>query len=551
MKNIEDYNPCFIIPCYEKHALLLEETLSYYCDLKIPILIIDDGSSVIYRKKIQEVAQKLKCQLIRNEVNSGKGAAIKAGLMYTSNNHYTHAIQVDSDGQHSSQEIRELISTSRANPHSIVSGRPVYDDTISKARYYGRYLTHIWVWIHTLSFSIKDSMCGYRIYPLEKAMKILQKYNHGNNMDFDTQILVHHFWENTKTIFINVPVTYPAQNTSYFRGLEDNVHITKMHTRLFFTMLIKLPTILRNKFRKDNEQKWYHQNETGSYYLMLATLKIFNILGPGPIRIIGFFISFYYSLMSGAAKENSKQFYKIYKDYCTANGIPEKKISYFSHVISFTNMIIDKLCVWSQKIKRENINKEDLKEYYRILAQHQGIFFISSHYGNIEIIRSIGQTTSSFKINALMYTKNSQKIFAIINKVSKSANMGIVDISEISPALAINLKEKLDSKELVFCMGDRLTVKSDKTLKVNLLGEKASLPYGPFLLAHLLDHPIYTIHCFKLGNEYRISLTHLDSNKLINKHDNIQCIADAYAKVVNQHITSSPLQWFNFTKIWI
>jgi predicted LPLAT superfamily acyltransferase len=551
MKQMTGFNPCIVIPCYEKHALLLNDTLTNYLDLNLPIIIIDDGSSEVYSAKITEVAQKHHCHLIRNESNGGKGYAIKAGLKYAFEKQFTHAIQIDSDGQHSSLKIRELISKAQKHPQSVISGYPIYDHTISKARYYGRYLTHIWVWIHTLSFSIKDSMCGYRVYPLEKANKVLAKYNPGNKMDFDIEILVYHYWENSQIVYIDVPVTYPENNVSYFKGVDDNILITKMHTRLFFTMLAKLPIILKNKLTKSDDQKWYKANESGSYFLMLMTFNVFKFLGVMPVRFIGFFISAYYSVLSSEAKKHSQRFYQIYSDYCFKQNIPQKKLSYFSHIRSFTNMVIDKLCVWAKKIKRENINAEDLRKYYEILNKNQGFFFISSHFGNIEIIRSIGQTNKNFKINTLMYTKNSQKIFSIINKISKNANMGIIDISEISPALAITLKEKLESKELVFCMGDRLTVKSDKSLTVNLLGQNAILPYGPFLLAHLLDHPIYAIHCFREKNEYRIALKEIESNKSINKNENIQNLAQSYAREVENLILSSPTQWFNFTKIWI
>ncbi len=39
-------------------------------------------------------------------------------------------------------------------------------------------------------------------------------------------------------------VTYPAGGVSHFKGLRDNVLISRMHARLFFGMLGRAPALL-------------------------------------------------------------------------------------------------------------------------------------------------------------------------------------------------------------------------------------------------------------------------------------------------------------------
>jgi len=77
---------------------------------------------------------------------------------------YTHTLQVDADGQHDLEKIPELLRLSERHPDKIISGMPVYDESVPTSRKLWRYATHILVWIHTLSFEIRDSMCGFRIY---------------------------------------------------------------------------------------------------------------------------------------------------------------------------------------------------------------------------------------------------------------------------------------------------------------------------------------------------------------------------------------------------
>ena len=93
--------------------------------------------------------------------NQGKGGAVQTGLLTADKLGFTHAIQVDADGQHDLNDIKTLIKLGKTHPNSLISGRPVYDESVPKVRLYSRYITHFWVWIETLSFSVKDSMCGF------------------------------------------------------------------------------------------------------------------------------------------------------------------------------------------------------------------------------------------------------------------------------------------------------------------------------------------------------------------------------------------------------
>jgi hypothetical protein len=116
---------------------------------------------------------------------------------------------------------------------------------------YGRYLTHVWVWINTLSLDITDSMCGFRVYPVARSNQLIAAEPMGDRMDFDTEFMVRWHWHHWGIKQISTRVIYPEQGVSHFRVWRDNKLISWMHTRLFFGMLWRLPRILRNKFRAE------------------------------------------------------------------------------------------------------------------------------------------------------------------------------------------------------------------------------------------------------------------------------------------------------------
>ncbi len=186
--------------------------------------------------------------VIRLDTNVGKGAAFHVGAAAAFKAGYSHALQVDADGQHNLADIPKLIETATHHPLALVTGKPVYDETMPMGRKIGRWITHFWVWIETLSFAITDSMCGFRVYPLEQTLAVMKSNTIGRRMDFDTSVMVHLFWRGVDVIEIPSAVIYPEDNTSNFDVLMDNVRISWMHTGLVFHMLWRLVTF---KGRRD------------------------------------------------------------------------------------------------------------------------------------------------------------------------------------------------------------------------------------------------------------------------------------------------------------
>lgn len=242
---------CFVIPCYN-HDVVIKNTVASLCEFQYPIILINDGSQASTRTILENVASEFPLvELIHRSENGGKGAAMQTGLSAAIDMKLTHAIQVDADGQHDLSDIVNFINTAKEQPESLISGQPVYDDSISKGRYYGRYITHFWVGVETLSFKVIDSMCGFRVYPLRAYEKLIQNTTLGNRMDFDIEVMVKLIWQGVKVTFVNTKVHYPEGGLSHFHAFKDNVIITKMHTRLFFGMLIRFPKLLIQKWKKN------------------------------------------------------------------------------------------------------------------------------------------------------------------------------------------------------------------------------------------------------------------------------------------------------------
>jgi len=244
---VDDWRPCILIPVFNhEHAIahVVENLLPFNVD----IILVNDGSDKACRDVMQSLADNYKTlSLINMPENKGKGVAVKLGFNEAKKLSYSHALQIDADGQHASGDVEKFLELGMANKRAVICGCPVYGDDIPKLRYYGRYLTHLWVHINTLSFKIKDSMCGFRLYPLEETCKLIQEETVGARMDFDTEIIVRWQWRGGQIINLATKVNYPLDGVSHFLVWKDNWLISKMHTRLFFGMLWRLPRLLYAK----------------------------------------------------------------------------------------------------------------------------------------------------------------------------------------------------------------------------------------------------------------------------------------------------------------
>jgi glycosyltransferase involved in cell wall biosynthesis len=244
------FHPCALIPIYN-HKDTIVGTVQALRAHGLPVLIVDDGSDAATRAVLDGLAAP-GVQVLRLAHNSGKGRAIIAGMLAARDAGYTHALQIDADGQHDVADVPRFLAEGRACPDALVCGQPIYDDSVPRARLYGRYVTHVCVWLETLSFMLRDSMCGYRLYPLEATCAEIDRAPLPARMDFDTEAAVRLIWRGVPVRNLPTRVTYPENGLSHFHMLHDNLRISAMHTRLLLGMLPRAPGLLWRKLSKRN-----------------------------------------------------------------------------------------------------------------------------------------------------------------------------------------------------------------------------------------------------------------------------------------------------------
>lgn len=241
------FRPCVIIPVYN-HPATVQAVVKAVRAHDLTVLLVDDGSAAECAAVLDRLAAgDPEVRLLRLPANRGKGAAVLSGARAALADGFTHALQIDADGQHDTGAIPEALELARRHPRALVAGVPVFDANIPRSRRYGRWFTHAFVWLNTWSLSVRDALCGFRVYPLPQTVALAARHRIGERMDFDIDIAVRLVWENLPVRSVPVAVRYPADGVSHFDLWRDNLRIARTHARLLLGMLIRVPLLLSRR----------------------------------------------------------------------------------------------------------------------------------------------------------------------------------------------------------------------------------------------------------------------------------------------------------------
>jgi glycosyltransferase involved in cell wall biosynthesis len=218
-----------------------------------PVWVVVDGSVDGTAAGLQAMASEdAGLRVIVLPQNQGKGAAVLHGMTLAAAAGYTHALTMDSDGQHPAELIPEFMAASISQPAAMVLGVPVFDASAPALRVQGRRVSNAWANLETLWAGIGDSLYGFRVYPIAPLRRIMRFQPWMRHFDFDPEAVVRLCWYGVKPVNLPAPVRYfsPEEGgVSHFKYLRDNALLSWMHFRLFLEFVLRLPVLLIKRMR--------------------------------------------------------------------------------------------------------------------------------------------------------------------------------------------------------------------------------------------------------------------------------------------------------------
>lgn len=282
--------------------------------------------------------------------------------------------------------------------------------------------------------------------------------------------------------------------------------------------------------------KWFQMPEVGAgKNRLILTKYIYQIFGEFPVRVIAFFVALAVFVQSKDRREFSKNFYKHL-------GVKYPLFSAFCMFVNYADSLVDKFISCMGKLNPDNfiLPSEEIP---------QGTFFITTHVGNVEVLRTLFQSSKFInpkRVNVFLQGNACEIFNNFLKTLEIKLNIEVFPVEEISADTSILISERLKSGELVFMAGDRVSAQNEnKTYTVDFLGKKAEFPLGTLKFALMLDAPISFIVCVKKGRNY-----HVFTEKFVsegkNRLEKLNLLQEAYLKFLKQYVCKYPLQFYNF-----
>jgi len=293
--------------------------------------------------------------------------------------------------------------------------------------------------------------------------------------------------------------------------------------------------------------KWYQVKEqSAGRKRLLLTWWGYKIFGKNFVIFIAFWVSFFTFCFASGLRKYSRKYLKIV-------GINSGLVNQFRHFLSYALSLVDKIEIFSNNfdIKKVSFADENCKKLlFEDLKNRKGIFFICSHLGNIDVMRTFltsNEENTNVDVNVFL-SKEQCKIFnEFIKQISAINRIKTYPVEDINIDTSITLKECLDKGEIAFMAGDRTSkTNQDSTYKATLFDKTVELPTGTFKLAQLMKVPIYCIAALKAENDtYIIHLKKVDNCKG-TRREMLKNNITTYAKFLEEKTLLAPLQFYHF-----
>lgn len=300
---------------------------------------------------------------------------------------------------------------------------------------------------------------------------------------------------------------------------------------------------------------WSKMQERGNYLGIQTLLFTHKILGRKGLWLILFPVVVYLFITGRVARAASKQFLQQVNLY-TGTGQSVTLKQQLKHFCSFADSAFDKIDGWLGRISLSDIEYTNEHLFSQLNEQRQGAIFIGSHLGNLEVCRALSQHRSGKVINVLVFTHHAVEFNKMLKKINPNVAVNLIQVTDLGPGLAILLKEKIEQGEIIVIVGDRTsTTTAARSVQVPFLDKPAPFSQGPFILAALLDCPVYFLFCLKdqQSSKYHVIFEQY-SNSLKMPRTQRQAILNQvitdYAQRLGHYAAQYPYQWFNFYDFW-
>ncbi|WP_417787796.1 glycosyl transferase [Stutzerimonas xanthomarina] len=297
---------------------------------------------------------------------------------------------------------------------------------------------------------------------------------------------------------------------------------------------------------------WAAHRERGSFALMKLTAWAVRLLGRRAMAPLLYLIVLYFYLFNRSARQSAWRYQQNLATYSGRADLAPNWHSVYRQFIAFADALLDKLDVWGGRLRLDRLVLHDSANLHADLKAPRGQLLVGSHLGNLEICRALAEMGRKVKMNVLVHTRHAEQFNRLLDE-SGANNLRLIQVSELDPAIMMELSHRLDQGEWLAIAGDRVPLQGARIATADFLGQPAAFPQGPWLLAGLLQCPANLLFCLKHAGQFHVHLEPFADRVEWRRGQRdavVQAWVQRYADRLAARCMEAPLQWFNFYPFW-
>lgn len=299
---------------------------------------------------------------------------------------------------------------------------------------------------------------------------------------------------------------------------------------------------------------WAEIGEAGFVGGMHLLVFIYRWFGRLPFRLALYPVLGYFFVFRGGARRASLDYLRRLQQQFEVFTDPPGVWTAWRHFLSFAEAILDKVLALGGAFPFAEVAVHGRGAVQQLVDSGRGAVLLTAHLGNLEVCRALAELRPNLMLNILVHTRNAENFNRMLARYSGPQRMRLIEVSEITPATAMVLADRVAAGELLVIAADRLTPGSGKrSCAVPFLGSPAEFPLGPFILASLLRCPVFLVYCARRSDGYHLEFQsfaeRIDAPRARRESALREYVA-RYAQSLEQQCRQAPLQWFNFYDFW-
>jgi predicted LPLAT superfamily acyltransferase len=297
---------------------------------------------------------------------------------------------------------------------------------------------------------------------------------------------------------------------------------------------------------------WAAHRERGSFALMKLTAAAVRLLGRRVMAPLLYLIVLYFYLFGRSARQSAWTYQRHLSEWSGRRDLTPNWRTVFRQFILFADALLDKLDAWGGRLGLDRLVLHDPMNLHAELEAPRGQLLVGSHLGNLEICRALAEMGRKVKMNVLVHTRHAERFNRLLDQ-SGASHLRLIQVSELDPAIMMELSRRLDAGEWLAIAGDRVPLHGTRIATADFLGQPAHFPQGPWLLAGLLQCPANLLFCLKHGEQFHVHLETFAARIQWRRGERdavVQQWVQRYADRLAARCVEAPLQWFNFYPFW-